>query len=398
MKRRLVTMVLALAAVIAVIRYADFTTLWSAIVGMPRTALLLLVGLLAAGALVKAARWTFYLRSADLNVSWSAGLTSYLAGMSATALPGGSLLSARLAQEHGDVKMRQAAPAIFVSLVADAIAISSLALVMTAVTHQERGRYVIPIIGLLMSVVFVTMGRSGRVWRFVDRLLARFRPTRGWLPKEADVHARVAAMMRTTVLLRGVALSIVTTLISIVFLIVLVNALTVRGIRPLEAATVHSTAETVGVVLPIGFGLSISDSSLAGLLNSLGIGWVRVMFIVLAMRSLNTLFRTVAGTLTLVIFYHGLLRETLAIERRTRRVRRGARSAGRRVSAGTVHVAYACRRMRHRPRPVGEALSLPLQAALLHAGPRRLVRNRAPVAQLSTISQHPYASGSQSDD
>jgi hypothetical protein len=368
--------------------------MWSAVVDMPRTALLLLVSILAVSTLVKAVRWAFYLRSAGLNISWTGGLTSYLAGMSATALPGGSFLSARLAQEHGDVRMREAAPAIFISMVADASAISLLALGMSTITDQGRGRFAIPMIGLLMAFVFVAMGRSERVWRFVDRLLGRFRPTRGWLPKEADIHERVSAMMRTPVLLRGVGLSILTTLLSIVFLYVVVNALTFRGIRVLEAAAIHTNAETVGFVLPISFGISVSDSSLVGMLNSLGIGWVRVMFIVLAIRSLNIIFRTVVGTVMLIVCYHGLLRSTMALERRTRGVRRHAWYVGRGVSRSPARVARVIGFTRHHPRTAsGGAIVTSMHAPVTDATHRGLLRPQRR-SRLTTPEHRSYRSSS----
>ena len=67
--------------------------------------------------------------------------------------------------------------------------------------------------------------------------------------------------------------------------------MTVRGISLLEASTIHATAETVGVVVPVAAIFSVSDSSLASMLNSLGIGWVRVVFILLTMRSFGLIFR-----------------------------------------------------------------------------------------------------------
>jgi hypothetical protein len=68
----------------------------------------------------------------------------------------------------------------------------------------------------------------------------------------------------------------------------------------------------------------VIDSSMAGLLNSLSIGWVRATFVVLTIRSIDLLFKTVFGSLMLVIFYNRLLREVLQVRRRARRVRRGA--------------------------------------------------------------------------
>ena len=219
--RRFIVIALIIAGIAAVIHFADFGTSTRAMADMPRRYLALIVFLLTASALMRAIRWSFYLRSAELDISWKDGVTSYLAAMSASALPGGSLLSARLAQEHGQVRMRQATPALFVSYVADAIALSLSALTLSFVTHQPATRFLIPLAGLVLSTVMIAMGRSVRVWRAVDRLLGRIRFTRRWQSKEADVHERVSALVRPGVVARGVLLSLVHDDTSILLLLVM---------------------------------------------------------------------------------------------------------------------------------------------------------------------------------
>ncbi|MDQ3549352.1 MAG: lysylphosphatidylglycerol synthase domain-containing protein, partial [Chloroflexota bacterium] len=122
--RRIILIVIATAVLAAAIFYVDFSTLWSALAGLTTTTVVLLVILLFTGALVKSLRWAFYLRAAQLDISWRDGMTTYLAGMAAGAIPGGSWLPARLAQEHGSVRMRQAAAGLFVGFVADMIALA----------------------------------------------------------------------------------------------------------------------------------------------------------------------------------------------------------------------------------------------------------------------------------
>jgi uncharacterized membrane protein YbhN (UPF0104 family) len=320
--RRLIVIALFIAGIAAVIHFADFGTATAAMADMPRRYLVLIVALLTISALVRAWRWSYYLRAAGLDIAWHDGVTSYLASMSASALPASSLLSARLAQEHGHVRMREATPALFVSYVADALALSALALGFSVITHQPPGRYAIPVAGLALSGVLIAMGRSARVWKWVDRLLGRFRLTRRWQSKEADVHERVAALMRPSVVARGAIISLLTTLLSILLLMMYVNALTVRGVTLLEASTVHTTAETVGVVVPVAAIFSVSDSSLAGMLNALGIGWVRVVFILLTMRSFSLIFRTLFGTTVLVTSYRPLLLSALNVRGRAGTARR----------------------------------------------------------------------------
>ena len=96
--RRIILIVIATAVLAAAIFYVDFSTLWSALAGLSITTLILLGILMFAGAILKSIRWAFYLRAAKLNISWRDGMTTYLAGMAAGAIPGGSWLPARLAQ------------------------------------------------------------------------------------------------------------------------------------------------------------------------------------------------------------------------------------------------------------------------------------------------------------
>jgi uncharacterized membrane protein YbhN (UPF0104 family) len=262
---------------------------------------------------------------AKLDISFREGMISYLAGMSAAAMPGGSWVPVRLAQEHGTVKMRQAAPALFISFVADTTAISLLAW-FAMVLNQKPGNYfVLPGIGLAIATTLVLMGRSERVWHWMDRQLAKNRFTRKLLPKEEDIHASVRALMRFKVVLGGVGLSMTTTLLAAATLYVVINGLTIRGVSVQEALYVHTYAESAAIALPIPGGYGVSDSSIAGMLASLSIGFVRGTYVVLAIRSSDVLFKTVVGSVFLLVFYHRLLASVLKIRRRARRAWRVGR-------------------------------------------------------------------------
>jgi uncharacterized protein (TIRG00374 family) len=322
--RRIILIVIATAIVAAAIFYVDFSTLWSALAGLSTVTLILLAGCLIGSALVKSVRWAFYLRAAHLDISWKDGMTTYLAGMAAGAIPGGSWLPARLAQEHGGIRMRQAASGIFVGFVADMLALALIAATMIVVMNEPRPRLIIPGAAIALGTLLIAMGRSERLWYFVDRLLARSRFTRGLLPKEADIHQKVSAVMQAPVIVRGIAFSMVTTSIAVAMLYLLVNGLTFTGISATQAYYVHTFSESAATVIPSPGGIGVIDSSMAGLLNSLSIGWVRATFIVLTIRSIDLLFKTVFGSLMLVIFYNRLLREVLQVRRRAGRVGRGA--------------------------------------------------------------------------
>ena len=322
--RRIILVVIATAVLAAAIFYVDFSTLWSALAGLTTTTVVLLVILLFTGALVKSLRWAFYLRAARLEISWRDGMTTYLAGMAAGAIPGGSWLPARLAQEHGNVRMRQAAAGLFVGFVADMIALAVLAASTILLMQQPRPRLLIPGAALVVATLLIAMGRSERLWYFVDRLLARSRFTRGLLPKEADIHEKVSAVMQAPVIARGVGFSLAATTVSVAILYLLVNGLTFTGIGVLQSVYVHSFSESAATVIPSPGGIGVIDSSMAGLLNSLSIGWVRATFVVLTIRSVDLLFKTAFGSVMLLIFYHRLLREVLQFKRRARKVGRHA--------------------------------------------------------------------------
>jgi uncharacterized membrane protein YbhN (UPF0104 family) len=367
--RRLIVITIIVAVLTATIFFVDFRTLFSALGGLSRTTLLILFGLLAVSSIIKAVRWAFYLRAAELDISWRNGMTSYLAGMSAGALPGGSWLPARLAQEHGTVRMRQAAAALFVAFVGDIIGISLVAWLGMLITRQPGPRFVLPAIGLAMAGIMIAMGRSQAVWHFVDRLLARSRFTRRWLPQEADIQSRVNALMRPGVLARGACFSMTTTLISAVILLVVVRGLTFSGISWRNAVYVHSFSENAAIVIPIPGGIGISDSSIAGLLNSLGIGWVRATYVVLALRSADLLYKTIVGSVMLLLFYHRLLFSALKLRRRARTASRQAQRVwkfGQRVTVSGAESAWnGSERLYQRTRrPVRLQESMPEGAAL----------------------------------
>lgn len=314
--RRIILITVTIGIIVAVVFFVDFSTLIDALRGLSYTSLLMLFLLIAVSSIIKAVRWAFYLRAARLDISWFNGMKTYLAGMAAGALPGGSWLPVRLAQEHGTVRMRQAAPALFVAFVGDIIGISLVAWAALLITRQPGPTFMLPAIGLIMAGILIAMGRSRQVWNFVDRLLARSRVTRRWLPQESDIQSRVNALMRGSVIARGALMSIGTTLVSAAILVVVVRGLTFSGISWRNALYVHAAAETAAIVIPIPGGIGIADSSKAGLLNSLGIGWVRATYVVLALRSADLLFKTIVGSLLLIAFYNRLLLAALKLRTR----------------------------------------------------------------------------------
>ncbi|MEZ4570064.1 MAG: lysylphosphatidylglycerol synthase domain-containing protein [Thermomicrobiales bacterium] len=184
MIKRISLILVVIAALVGLVIIADFQLLLGAIDAMPASAHAALIGIFLAGAVLKGLRWAFYLRSARLNIRWRDGMTSYLAAMSTSPIPGGSWLAPRLAQEHGHVRMRQAAPTLFVSYIVDAITVPTIILALFIFTDQPLYSFAIPAVGISLGIVLVAMGRSTRIWNLIASLLKRSRFTCRWLPEE----------------------------------------------------------------------------------------------------------------------------------------------------------------------------------------------------------------------
>jgi uncharacterized membrane protein YbhN (UPF0104 family) len=316
--RRFLVILIAVAALVAVALSTDYDHLTAAVADMPRSAILLLLGLLAVGTLMTAVRWAFLLRAANLDISWRAGMTTHLAGLATSALPGGSWLAPRLAQEHGHTRMRQAAPALFAITLCDAIALSLLTAFAIVLVEQPRGSLAVPALGFLMAGGLLAMGRSRGVWQAVDRLLARWRLTRRWLPQEADIQESIAALLRASVIARGVAMSVLVSLRSAAVVYVVVNALTISNVTPAEALFTHAFAETSGTIIAVPGGFGVTETSQATALNSLGIGFTRAAFIALTVRTVYLLFKTVVGCVFMLLCYHRLLASMLQLRGRAK--------------------------------------------------------------------------------
>jgi len=323
--RRLFILVVLVAAFAGLAIFTDPTDAFLALAHMPRTSLLALVLLFLIASLVKGLRWAYYLRAAQLEISWRDGVTSYLGSMATAPLPGGSWLSVRLAKEHG-VPVRRAAAAFFVNYVGDAVAITLTAFVVFAYTAQPGYRYIFPIIGALLAAVTIAMGRSEAVWCWVSRLSARFRLTRNWLPQEEDVHQRIRILMRPPVMAGGALFSVVTTVLTAAFMFVLFDALTFRGMTFVEGLFVLSASESAAVAIPVPGGFGVMDSSIVSLMSGLGVGLWRATFLAVMFRSVDLVFKMLLGTFVLVVRYGNILFDGFGRHRHTRRAYRRARS------------------------------------------------------------------------
>ncbi|MBX6342546.1 MAG: flippase-like domain-containing protein [Thermomicrobiaceae bacterium] len=305
--KRLLVICLIVASATALVVLTNLRSLPLVLLSLPSGTLATLGLLLLANEITKGLRWTFFLRSAQLDIRTVDGLTSYLAAQSATALPGGSMLSARLAEEHGGVRMYQAAAGLVGQTIADVLAVGLMASAAILLTEQPSFQLLIPAGALAAAGGAIAVIRSRSLAQMVTALLARWRLTRRFLSEEEDFREHSVALMRPAVLAVGVTFSVLTTLISAIVLATFADALTARGVSPGEALYVHAFSTVARLVVPIPGDWGITAGSLAGMLNFIGIGLARATFIAIGYRSVGLLFRTFLGIVVLLARYPALL-------------------------------------------------------------------------------------------
>ncbi len=297
-------------SLISVIRYLPGQTIGSLLV--------LLIG----SEIVKGLRWAYFLRAADLNIRVVDGLTSYLAAQAASALPGGSALAARMAEEHGKIRTRQAASGLVGEYIADTFALALVAAAAILYLHQPSIQLLIPAITALTGIGAIVVIRDQRLAQWVTALLGRWERTRRVVPKEEDFRQRTVSLMRWRVIAIATLYSLLTTLLSAAILFSIVDSFSRRAVQPVEAMYVHSFSTIARMALPVPGGYAVSDVSLAGLLHIVGLELTGAAFVALAYRTTGILFRTGFGFLVLVTRYPHLLVGSL----HPRRLRASTRS------------------------------------------------------------------------
>uniref|UniRef100_A0A7C1K3R2 Flippase-like domain-containing protein n=1 Tax=Thermomicrobium roseum TaxID=500 RepID=A0A7C1K3R2_THERO len=311
MRRMLVLLVLAIAFGCAVWAFRDPDVITTTLSRLSPTVAFMLLALLGANELIKGLRWAWYLRAARLPIRLFDGLTSYLAAQAASAVPGGALLSARLAEEHGDgqVRLRHTTPPLLAQGLGDLIAVSLVAATGIALTAQSSLQFTVPVGGVLVAVLAVAAIRSERIASALTQALGKRRLTRRIVPAEEDARRTLLLLCRPHALGPGIAASIFSSLIAVAILLLLADAMTLRGLGPHEALYVHGMTMLAHLLLPIPNGFGTSELSLVGLLNVVGIGFARATAIAVTYRALGLGFRTMVGLLILVLRYHHLLVE-----------------------------------------------------------------------------------------
>ncbi|WP_051914740.1 lysylphosphatidylglycerol synthase domain-containing protein [Thermorudis peleae] len=298
----------AITTSFAVLGFMDWRSFVNALMAIPVSAIGLVFGILFAVELLKSLRWALYLRAARLPISVLDAVTSYLAAQTACTLPGGSVFSARLAEEHHPgVRMRQAAAGLVIQSLCDWVALALVAAGAVLLTHQWRLQLAFPALTLCVSLGAMVLLRSEALGKWTLQSLSRWRLTRRFTSVEEDFRTHLVRMLRLPVISNGVLLSIATTFLSITAITVLANGMTARGLAFSEGMYAHTFSMMAQAALPSVGGVSAGDIGLAGMLRYLGMGFGHAAMVSFTYRSLSTLFRTLTGVVTLVFRYPHLL-------------------------------------------------------------------------------------------
>lgn len=252
--------------------------------------------------LIKAARWSYYLRVAGVPISRSDGVANFLAGQAVGALPLGEVLRARLLREHG-VPAYDVIPVVTMQVVCDVVAFALIALL-----GAYRGIIVwwLALLPLALPFVLAALFSSDRIAASVGRMLARHRMTARFVSAEDDVRVQVRRLLRPLPLLCGVALSFVVSAASAFVLLTLVDDLSRWTLGFGDAIVAYALSTLAGIVTLVPGGWGVTDGSLGGLLNLFGAGAGIALSVALVYRFLDILFRTLIGMVVLFARYRAL--------------------------------------------------------------------------------------------
>lgn len=252
--------------------------------------------------LVKAVRWSYYLRAAGVPISRADGATNFLAGQAVGVLPLGEVLRARLLREHG-VPAYDVIPVVTMQVACDVVAFALIALL-----GASRGiiAWWLAVVPLLLPVALAAVFSSDRLAAAVGRMLRRHRMTARFVPVEDDVRAQTLRLLRPRPLLCGIVLSLVVTAVSATVLFLLVDDLSRATLGWGDALVAHALSTLAGLVCLVPGGWGVADGSLSGLLSVFGVGAGVAFSVALVYRFLDILFRTLVGMVILFARYRML--------------------------------------------------------------------------------------------
>jgi hypothetical protein len=301
LRRYLIPLVLVAALIVAAVAFHRVRAVLIILAIFPREAIALILGLLLMVEVVKIARWHFFVRAAGIPIRPRDAATSFLAGQTASVLPGGDLLRVRLAVEHG-VLPRIGLTVSFAMWATDMMTLPLLALAGYGKHLVARWALFLP---LLIPVALLALVRSDRFARFVSHTLARFRPTRQYALSEAEIEHVTRLLTRPRTVLGGIAYAAVMRLGFAAVLLVITDVINDHPVRFETILSAHALSTLAGTVpfasAPFALG------SLVEMLHARGIARTLGVLISLTNRLFSVALNVSIGFVVLLLRYRPVL-------------------------------------------------------------------------------------------
>jgi hypothetical protein len=301
LRRYLVPLVLLLALIVAAAAFQRVRAVLTILTIFPRRAILFIVFVLLVDEAVKIARWRFFVRAAGIPLGARDAATSFLAGQTASVLPGGDLLRVRLAVEHG-VLPRIGITISFAMWATDMMTLPLLALAGYGKHLVARWALFLP---LVIPVALLALVRSARFARFVSRVLGRFRLTRQYALSEDEIEHVTRLLTRPRIVLGGIAFAAVMRLGFAAVLLVITNVINDRPVRFETILSAHALSTLAGSI-PFASGL-LALGSLVEMLHARGVARTLGVLISLTNRLIAVALNVSIGFVVLLLRYRAVL-------------------------------------------------------------------------------------------
>lgn len=249
-----------------------------------------------ASVLVKSWRFATLVRQVQ-QVPRALAMRVYVAGQSATLLPGGIAARSAMLEREG-VKVEDSAPAVALSSICDQIGFIVCGLVAAAWFEQAR-KPVFILIGVLAAVSVVLGIEATRTWlvRLIEKILHRF--------KLLDKWRGFVDSMRKTLSWRILAMGVGNTLLSFALLVLALH-LCLAGIgvsvHPLTLLLAFTLPTMLGRISALPGGFGVTEVGMVGILDQAPkVTLDQAAVAVMIFRAATIVFTAVAGGIVYAI-------------------------------------------------------------------------------------------------
>lgn len=220
------------------------------------------VALLGLGSLfIKAWRFASMLKKAN-EVPHATAMKAYIAGQSATLLPGGIAARAGLLDQVG-IKVGDSGPAIALSSITDQLGFIVLG-ITSALFYEPVRKPVLILLGVLAAISIILGIEAVRTWlgKVIKALLGRFNKAKEW--------EEFLESMKTTLSVRLMVVGVVNSLMAFT-LLTFALWLCMKGIgaavSPMSAMLAFSVPTMLGRIAAIPGGFGVTEVGMVGVLN-----------------------------------------------------------------------------------------------------------------------------------